>query len=239
MKRPLPWHHVHVTIEDREAAAAWHARHTPARRGQPTKRSENLLCGPNLMQIQSTKVGRIPQGARLDGVGIGVTSLERTLAEWQSGGGTVVAPARRSALVADPWGVRFELVDAAQAGFTHINIVAKEPASLASWYQTRLGGSSETCSWDPSREAVRYDTMQLVFSQMEADSAPIEEMPIDHLGWYTQDLDSIYQALSAANVAFPVPPRQFGSARLAFGEDPSGIWFELVEPPGGKIVKAS
>jgi len=63
------------------------------------------------------------------------------------------------------------------------------------------------------------------------------ERPIDHLGWYTDDLDASFTHLSANGVKFPVKPREFGQVRLAFAEDPGGNWIELLEPPKGIIKK--
>jgi hypothetical protein len=63
------------------------------------------------------------------------------------------------------------------------------------------------------------------------------ERIIDHLGWYTEDLDTTFHQLSTNSVHFPVLPREFGPVRLAFAEDPCGNWIELLEPPNGIIMK--
>jgi catechol 2,3-dioxygenase-like lactoylglutathione lyase family enzyme len=83
-----------------------------------------------------------------------------------------------------------------------------------------------------------YDTIQIVFAKIEPDVAATVGRPIDHLGWYTDDLDATFERLSANSVSFPIPPREFGQVRLAFAEDPCGIWVELVEPPDGIIAKS-
>ncbi len=238
MDKTLPWHHVHITLPDREAAAIWHAGHTPAERGPPTKRSENLFCGPNLLQIQTVAVADEPRGARIDSIGIGVPDLKAALANWQSGGGSVIAQTTTTIRLNDPWGAPFELVETAQAGFTHINIAAQDPGRLLAWYEVNLGGERTACEWDSSRLALMYDTIQIVFAKTEPDATARVGRPIDHLGWYTEDLDATFERLSANSVSFPIPPREFGPVRLAFAEDPCGIWVELVEPPDGIIAKS-
>jgi len=231
----LPWHHVHITITDREAAARWHEQYTLAKRVQPTKRSENLFCGPNLMQIQSESFTPEPRDARIDNIGIGVSNIIETVADWQSAGGSVETLTDQVALVRDPWGVRFELVEKSSVGYTHINIAAKIPQKLCDWYESNIGGTRTTCEWDDTRFALEYDTIQIVF--MMSPITSVSERPIDHLGWYTEDLEADFNRLSSKGVHFPVAPRPFGPVRLAFAEDPSGNWIELLEPPNGVIIK--
>lgn len=237
--KSLPWHHIHVTLADREAAAKWHDQHTPAKRIQPTKRSENLYCGPNLMQIQSTAVAPVSPDALIDSIGIGVLIVKDTVADWQSKGGTIDVFTHNTAKVRDPWGVPFELIEASHVGYTHINIAVKAPEKLSYWYESNLGGTRVTCEWDDSRFVLAYDTMLIMFISVTTPISSAIERYIDHLGWFTEDLDTTYQRLSANNVHFPVTPRNYGPVRLAFAEDPCGNWIELLEPPNGKIQKSS
>jgi hypothetical protein len=65
----------------------------------------------------------------------------------------------------------------------------------------------------------------------------LRERPIHHLGWYTNNLDDLFQKMSSKGINFPIKPREFGPVRLAFAEDPCGIWIELLEPPNGIIRK--
>ncbi len=69
MTTELPWHHIHITLDDRQAVAEWHDAHTLAVRREPTKRSENLMYGPNLLQVQGEDVARAPRGAWIDARG--------------------------------------------------------------------------------------------------------------------------------------------------------------------------
>jgi catechol 2,3-dioxygenase-like lactoylglutathione lyase family enzyme len=233
----LPWHHAHITISNREAAAKWHEQHTPAKRYHPTERSENLYCGPNLLQIQSTAVATESRNGYIDSIGIGVLNISESLIDWQSAGGSIRVHTNRTAVVEDPWGVPFELVESSRVGYTHINIAAVIPEQLRDWYESNLGGTRKTCEWDSSRFLLAYDTMLVTFHSVTSPVSPTRGRSIDHLGWYTDELDATFHELSANNVQFPVTPRAFGPVRLAFAEDPCGNWIELLEPPEGKISK--
>lgn len=233
----LFWHHVHITISDREAAAHWHERHTPAKRFQPSKRSENLYCGSNLLQIQSRAVASESQDGCIDSIGIGVLNISEATADWQSAGGSIDNLTRLTARVRDPWGVPFELIESNHVGYTHTNISVAKPGELRDWYETNLGGTRLTCEWDDSRFVLVYDTMKIMFISATSSISSTTERIIDHLGWYTEDLDTTYHRLSTNNVHFPVMPREFGPVRLAFAEDPCGNWIELLEPPNGIIRK--
>lgn len=234
--KSLPWHHVHITLPDREEAAKWHEKHTPAIRTQPTKRSENLYCGSNLLQIQSRAVATESQDGYIDSIGIGVLKVSEATANWQSAGGSIDNLSPHTAKVRDPWGISIEFIESNQKGYTHINIAAEEPEKLSDWYESNLGGTRITCEWDESRLVLLYDTMKVMFIIKSPISSTGERI-IDHLGWYTEDLDTTFHQLSTNSVHFPVLPREFGPVRLAFAEDPCGNWIELLEPPNGIIMK--
>ena len=233
----LPWHHVHITLANREEAALWHEEHTHVKRSKPTKRSENLFYGPNLLQIQSTAVAPEPHNASIDSVGIGVSNLTEFIADWQSAGGSVCFRTHQTARVQDPWDVPFELVEMSRVGYTHINMVTFKPEELLDWYESNLGGTRMTCEWDNNPLALAYDTMLIVFKYAASPVFSAVERSIDHLGWYTDDLDANFRQLSVKGVKFPVKPRVFGQVRLAFMEDPCGNWIEILEPPNGIITK--
>jgi len=237
MMKSLPWHHVHITLTDREVAAKWHEQYTPAKRTQPTKRSENLYCGSNLLQIQSKSVAPESKNGYIDSIGIGVLKISDTATNWQSAGGSIDKLTHHYARVRDPWGVPFELIESSKTGYTHINIAGAEPEELRDWYKSNLGGKQSTCEWDDSRFVLEYDTMKIMFILAILPFSSSTERIIDHLGWYTEDLDTIYYQLSKNNVNFPVVPREFGPVRLAFAEDPCGNWIELLESSNDIVRK--
>lgn len=230
----LLWHHVHVTLPDREAAAKWHEQYTPANRVPPTKRSENLYWSPNLLQIQSTAVAPEPRNGHIESIGIGVLNLNETVAEWESAGGFINILTPYYAKVRDPWGLAFELVERSPKAYTHINIVTKTIEQTRNWYEENLGGTREDCEWDRTRLALKYDTMLIAFNQVNS-TVFSDRRTIDHIGWYTDDVDATFNQLSINGVYFPVKPRDYGPVRLAFAEDPCGIWIEIhILPKYGK-----
>ena len=141
MMKSLPWHHVHITLTDRHVAAKWHEQYTPAKRTQPTKRSENLYCGSNLLQIQSKSVAPESKNGYIDSIGIRVSKISDTATNWQSAGGSIDKLTHHYARVRDPWGVPFELIESTQLSYTHINIAGAAPKELHDWYESNLGGT--------------------------------------------------------------------------------------------------
>ena len=94
-----------------------------------------------------------------------------------------------------------------------------------------------TCEWDKTRLALEYDTMLIVFNPVNSTVSSSSKRTIDHLGWYTDDVDGVFHQLSVNGVNFPGKPRDYGTVRLAFAEDPCGIWIELhILPKGGKTT---
>lgn len=239
MVKSLLWHHLHITISEREEAAKWHEKNLPVKRIQPTKRSENLYFGSNLLQIQSTSVSPEPRDGRIESIGMGVLNIIETVEDWKSAGGIIDDLSVHTARVRDPWGVPFELIESSHVGYTHINISVTEPKKLRDWYEYNLGGTQTSCEWDDTRLVLAYDTMRLMFIAKTIPNYITSERYIDHLGWFTEDLDRTYQRLLTNNVRFPVIPRNYGPVRLAFAEDPCGNWIELLEPPNGIIRKSN
>jgi hypothetical protein len=175
--------------------------------------------------------------AYIESIGLGVLNISEAVADWQSASGSIDSLSRHYAKVRDPWGVPFELIESSQSGYTHINIAVAAPKQLCNWYESNLGGTRVTCDWDDTRFVLAYDTMQIMFILLTSPIYSTAERYIDHLGWFTEDLDKIYQRLSANNVRFPVMPRKYDQVYLAFAEDPCGNWIELLEPPNGNIWK--
>jgi predicted enzyme related to lactoylglutathione lyase len=221
----LPWHHVHITHEDRSAVAAWYVDNLGAFQGEPTKRSENLWYGANLIQVQSD-TGLHPAG-EVDHIGLGVTDIDSTIAHVLDAGGR--NPGGNT--ITDPFGTRIQLVETDHGCFHHVEIVAPDPLQLANWYALNFGGDVVTCPWQTDKLAIAYDSMWLVIRGGEPGNEP-PGRAICHCGWYTPDIHESAARMEANGCRFPVPPREFGTVELAFVEDPSGLWIELVQPPG-------
>lgn len=226
----LPWHHVHLTQTDRTAVAAWYTKFIGARIGPGTKRSENLWFNSNLMQIQSDTAIKPPSTGEIAHIGIGVTDLDAAIGPILANGGTRTS----NSLVVDPWGTPIQLVESDSLCFHHLMIVTSDPIKSSEWYALNIGGEIVPCPWDHELIAIQYDTMWLVFKGGRVEPGA---RPIDHFGWYTPNIQKTASKLLANGCQFPIPVRDFGQVQLAFVEDPSGLWVELVEPAGGRIFK--
>ncbi len=233
MTPPLPWHHIHLTHADRSAVSGWYATYLGAHVGKGTKRSENLWFENNLVQVQSDTGIAPPKTGEIDRIGIALPNLSRVMQTAVDEGATQTG----DNLIEDPWGTRIELVAADRTAFHHVHIICADSGASGNWYAANLGGEVVTCPWDSACLAIHYDTMWLVFEQGKSAEMDHRARPIDHLGWYTDDIDKTVEAMLRAGCRFPVPVRAFGPVRLAFAEDPSGLWVEFVEPVGGRIPK--
>jgi catechol 2,3-dioxygenase-like lactoylglutathione lyase family enzyme len=233
MTSPLPWHHIHITHENRTEVPDWYAAHLGARIGKGTKRSENLWFGTNLIQVQSDTQIPHPRTGEIDHIGISSPNLSMMMQDALDGGATLI----EKSLIEDPWGTRIMLMESDQAGFHHVHIICADSAVSSNWYAVNLGGDVVPCPWNGNCLAIRYDTMWMVFEQGEPIKSRSAARPLDHIGWYTSDIDQSVSAMIANGCQFPVPVQEYGPVRLAFAEDPSGLLVELVEPMGGKISK--
>jgi catechol 2,3-dioxygenase-like lactoylglutathione lyase family enzyme len=66
----------------------------------------------------------------------------------------------------------------------------------------------------------------------EADrNRPVNVPGIYHICFVVKDIDKDYQRLKAAGVLFHFPPQDFGIAKAAYGRDPDGNVFELLQWP--------
>lgn len=232
-----PWHHIHATVDDREAAALWHVQQTKAKRNKPSPRSENLYYGPNLLQFQTEAVAKQAKKASIDSIGLSTQNLPAMVSAWSAADGTILFQGEGASNVLDPWGVAFELVEADESAQSHLNISTDDPESLLSWYISNLGGERCECPWNTNRSGLKFDTITIFFQESKFRQHEQPWGPIDHIGWLTDDLDESYELLTASNTKFIVQPREFGQVRLAFIVDPCGILIELVEPPEGMNLK--
>ena len=232
MHPPLPWHHVHLTSPDRGTSAAWYQQHLGLHRADPSKRSENLYLGPNLIQIQGEAVAVTPHSGEIENLGFGVPDPEAFVSRLVAGGATRTD----TRTVLDPWGTPFEFIEAdvTDIKFQGVHIGVDDPDAVAHWYAGHLGGQVTACPFDRTRLQVSYDTACLTVGERQQASA--KSRPIDHLGWFCNDLTHLATSLTRSGVEFTIPPRPYGGVRLAFIRDPAGIWSELVEPPGGRIL---
>ena len=79
-----------------------------------------------------------------------------------------------------------------------------------------------------------YDKISIVFAEETNFTSNDADRPLDHFCWVTTDIDLSFKRLQEKGVNFPVEPRPLRRVRIAYAEDPSGIWFELLEYPKPK-----
>ncbi|MEE9464856.1 MAG: VOC family protein [Candidatus Neomarinimicrobiota bacterium] len=197
------------------------------------------------MQIQTEAVAGASEGW-ISHLGFSSSDLENLLPRLDLTHPVTETPSG-TYLTLDLWGTQIELIESGEDRFHHIQLVCGDPSSLADWYARHLGGDVVACPWDNARLSIAYDSIIIVFAEpahfqngavTSSAHLPGAVRNIDHMGWYTNDLHNTAKRLKEASVDFSIKPREFGSVQLAFITDPTGMWIELVEPPGKNIPKA-
>lgn len=184
--------------------------------------------------MQSDTAIKPPKTGEFGHIGLYTLDIQKSIEVTAEGGDRTIC----KNLIDDPWGTRIQFIQSNTQGFHHVLINCTDPSASARWYALNLGGEVVTCPWDRGYLAVQYDTMWMTFGQNEKVTASHpDNRPICHIGWYTDDIESTAKRMISTGCHFPVPVRPFGTVQLAFAEDPSGLWVELVEPPGGKLPK--
>ena len=106
---------------------------------------------------------------------------------------------------------------------------ARDPQTLARWYEEHLGVKQVPASYD--EEAWHQAAGATVFAPFEADSQMIG--PPEHtwmLNFRVGDLDAMVEQLRAAGVEVEVDPETYPNGRFAQTEDPEGNRIQLWEP---------
>lgn len=67
---------------------------------------------------------------------------------------------------------------------------------------------------------------------------PVNVPGIYHICFVVKDINKEYQRLKLAGVPFHYPPQDFGMAKAAYGRDPDGNVFELLEWPAATTPAA-
>jgi hypothetical protein len=212
----------------------WHALHTPAWTGWSNEISDTLHCGHCQLKIESNQTStESSTDARLDSVGMFVSDKKNFIKNWDEGGGTILSESDTVAVLRDPWGTKCEVVVGPFDGYSHLNIEAKDPRKLCSWYESTFGGIRSICSWDNRRLVLEYKNMSILFSQAAEMELSAGSRNLDHFCWVTTDIDYSFKHLKKIGVNFPVEPRPLRRVHIAYAEDPAGIWFELLQYPAG------
>jgi predicted enzyme related to lactoylglutathione lyase len=106
---------------------------------------------------------------------------------------------------------------------------AKDPSSLARWYEAHLGVSPVPASYDD--RPWRQEAGPTVFAPFPADTdyfgRPGQQWMVN---FRVRDLDAMVAQLRGAGLAVEIDPTAYPNGRFAHLEDPEGNRIELWEP---------
>lgn len=243
----MPYDHIHLSVPDPAAAAAWYERHFGGVR---------IEEGPNRLTFGSTRMlfarradaEPSPNGA-IDHIGFSVEDLDATIRELEADGVAIEGAVRdvpglfRLAFIEDPWGTRIELVeDPDLTGLHHLHLRAPDPETTLSWFEETFGG--ERARLRGQIDGIRYSapgysTVWILIQ--EGDAAPSQGRAIDHLGWRSTDLASDIETFRTQGTTIQSEPRRLNMPNgppidFAFVMGPNETRIEVVErsgvPPG-------
>lgn len=112
----------------------------------------------------------------------------------------------------------------------HIALRTPDFARARTFYTETLG--LKIVGEIPGRDIVFIDIGGTTIELMAApDQQPGEIGAFSHLAFQVDDVDAAYQELAARGIPFSVEPRDAGSLRIAFFQDPDGNTLELFRSP--------
>jgi glyoxylase I family protein len=107
---------------------------------------------------------------------------------------------------------------------------ARDPETLAVWYQERLGVNTVPKAGE---EAWRQEAGETAFAPFQQDSEMIG--PPEHtwmINFRVKDLDAIVDQLRGAGETVDVDPERYPNGRFAELRDPEGNGIQLWQPMG-------
>lgn len=111
---------------------------------------------------------------------------------------------------------------------------ARDPASLARWYQDHLGIALAPASYDePSWHQEAGPTVFAPFPESTEYFGPAK--PAWMINFRVRDLDRMIVQLESAGIEVTRDPQQFPNGRFARLHDPAGNPIELWEPAGAEL----
>ena len=231
------WDHVHLTVSDTAAAAAWYAKHFG---GEVTKSGalDAVLFGTNLIKFnQADNEVLGSKGSSIDHIAFSVKDVKVKAEALRDDGAVKVDTGnrggRRAKVVAkatDPWGTVLELiVDEDLLGFHHVHLKSQLPKTTSNWYTTTFGGVSKSYKDAMNAKAIRYNDMYLFVQASVRLLAPSNGRSADHIGWRFKDFDAMIKRLKSMDVKFLQEPVEHEGHRIAIIESPNGVKIEIIE----------
>ena len=228
------FHHVHLNATDPAEAARWYAENLGGEAQKlgifSTTKFDNVIV--IFFKAKPGFAGSV--GSVVDHIGFSYPDIAAKLKELAAAKVEIVSGVEQEgpikyAFVRDPWGTLIELVEDPQIeGFHHVHLAATDPAKTLDWYASAFGG--ERGRFAGLIPGIRYGDVWLLAKKVDQTPAPTLGRSIDHISWSFADLDESAAELMAKGVKFNSKPVTFGTSRIAFVTDPTGVRIELVGP---------
>ncbi len=231
------WDHLHLTVEDTGAAAAWYAKHFG---GEVTKSGEfdAVLFGTNLVKFRPSEGETSGSaGSSVDhiafSVGSSVEDVNAAAGVLREAGVSVGYPNNKKPgfiFGVDPWGTKFALLtDEDLLGFHHVHLRAMLPGDTSAWYAEAFGGKVKDFKDAINIQAIRYGDMYLFVKRAVRAPLSMEGRSVDHMAWSSKDFDATIKRLKGMGVEFLMEPMEHDGHMIAFIEGPDGVKIEIVE----------
>jgi catechol 2,3-dioxygenase-like lactoylglutathione lyase family enzyme len=228
------FHHVHLNVTKPVEAAKWYAENLG---GEAKKVGffNAVGFGKTVIIFFQAKPGFPPSdGSAVDHIGFSYKDIHAKMKELEAGGVEIVSGVEQEgpiqyAFVRDPWGTLIEVVEDPEIqGFHHVHLAVTDPRAALAWYTSAFGG--QVTRFAGILPGVRYGDMWVLVKKVAEPAAATKGRSIDHISWAFADLDEAAVELKAGGVNFESEPFTFGTSRIAFVIDPSGVRIELVGP---------
>ena len=232
--RAAEFHHVHLNSTDPVAAAKWYAENWGGEARKLGVFSATGFGKVVFIYFKAKPGFAGSQGSVVDHIGFSVPNLETKLKELAEAKVEIVSGIEqegpiRFAYAKDPWGTLIEIVEDPEIqGFHHVHLAAVKPEETLAWYTSAFGG--QVSRFAGQVPGIRYGDVWLLVKPVKDAPAPTKGRSIDHISWGFSDLDAEAARLKAQGVKFTTEPIRFGSGKIAFVVDPTGVLIELVGP---------
>jgi lactoylglutathione lyase len=234
LTRAAVFHHVHLNSTDPVAAAKWYADNWGGEEKKVGIFSATGFGKVVFIYFKAKPGFDGSQGSVVDHIGFSVPNLEAKLKELAEAKVEIVSGIEqegpiRFAYAKDPWGTLIEIVEDPEIqGFHHVHLASVKPEDTLAWYTSAFGG--QVSRFAGQVPGIRYGDVWLLVKPVKDAPAPTKGRSIDHISWGFEDLDAEAARLKAQGVKFTTEPIRFGSGKIAFVVDPTGVLIELVGP---------
>jgi len=226
----LPYDHMHLAADNREAALEWYVDHLDAKMHP---RGDRVTIGDVLIVFFERAGSPRSEGSAVDHFGVSFPDLEAKMREFEADGVKVLAPIRdvpglfKLAFIEDPWGTKIEVVeDPETLGFHHVHVNVPDPQATFDWYAKYLGGVPGNLKG--RIEGLRFGKVWFLARQVE-NAPPSRGRAIDHLGWLITDIERRFEEYEQAGLTILTPPREIAGNVAGVLDDGNGIMIDLVQ----------